>query len=70
MERQSLGTPLLHAIFRKKAEAIRLALFLGTGLPCVLIPIASLPFLGIWGQNAAVANSHKQVHSILIAQME
>ena len=44
--------------------------FSGTGLPCVLIPIASLPFLGIWGQNAAVANSHKQVHSILIAQME
>jgi len=29
-----------------------------------------LPFLGIWGQNAAVANSHNQVHSILIAQME
>jgi hypothetical protein len=27
MERQSLGTPLLHAIFRKEAEAIRLALF-------------------------------------------
>ena len=27
MERQSLGTPLLHAIFRKEAKAIRLALF-------------------------------------------
>jgi hypothetical protein len=69
MERQSLGTPLLHAIFRKEAEAIRLALF-GNRLALRFIPIASLPFLGIWGQNAAVANSHKQVHSILIAQIE
>ena len=27
MERQSLGTQLLHSIFRKEAEAIRVALF-------------------------------------------
>lgn len=27
MERQSLGTQLLHAIFRKEAEAIRVVLF-------------------------------------------
>lgn len=37
-----------------------------TGLRCVLVPIASLPILGMWAQNAAMTNSVKQVHSILI----